>query len=519
MEGDFNLISRTLESSYVFYDRLQEDYPSLHGAVSTRMDEAVAEAQRVATISDDIRRQADKEREKENVLIQTFYGTKIAPRLDNSKEVVNFIDLFNDCLNLKDVYERNKSLIMNSEGQKGVFSYFGTYLEHVLDEDWQRAAASFDYSSTSSLEKSVQAWLEKKIPEAIEEMFNAKVENSMIDPELQNAYKELLPLIGQVSQHGSYSQELAKIYGLDEIKEEIVRALNISKKNVVKEIKTIKANMHSRGGLALEALDDLIAGAIGADGHKIVGSLGAKADNIMTFGFDMTHVAEYLDGISNGVSRKRNIDLFSSLERHLQGLHSGFIVYTSDKNYTLNSGFRSRGGYSAGEDLTARSFKEIMDMAGKNMDTFIGAILQFNKKAVGDGKNKEVFEQVIAKNIAYLLFDDFTAVGAGLSNGVNTLHVMNLNGILLPISTILYALADSIDKVIELSPTSIVSVHISTPTILFPTPADQSKWVADNGGNNIAAWEYQRQYSLDNTKISTHFLASLQTLLRNTMLR
>ena len=221
MEGDFNLVSRTLESSYVFYDRLQKDYPSLHGAVSKRMDEAVAEAQRVATISDDIRRQADKEREKENALIQTFFGTKMAPRLDNSKEVVTFIDLFNDCLNLKDAYERNKSLIMNSKGQKGVFSYFGTYLERVLNKDWQRAAASFDYSSTSSLERDVQAWLEKKIPEAIEEMFSAKVENSMIDPNLQDAYKQLLPLIGQVSQHGSYSQELAKIYGLDEIKEEI----------------------------------------------------------------------------------------------------------------------------------------------------------------------------------------------------------------------------------------------------------------------------------------------------------
>jgi hypothetical protein len=40
----------------------------------------------------------------------------------------NFIDAFNECLNLKDAYERSKQLISTSSS-KGLFSWFGTYFE------------------------------------------------------------------------------------------------------------------------------------------------------------------------------------------------------------------------------------------------------------------------------------------------------------------------------------------------------------------------------------------------------
>lgn len=521
MSENFNLVSHSLGSQYVFYERLKDDTPEhqkLHASMLERMNSAVAEARHVASVSSDIRRQASAERAKETALIQTFFGASLPP-IDGAQDVQTFIDLLNDCLNLKQVYERNKTLIMNSEGQKGVFSFFGTYLERVLNADWERAAGTFDFTSTATLSRDVETWLEQKVPEAIEAMFKADVENLSIDPQLRNAYMELLPLIGQVTQHGSYSQELARIYGLDDIKTEIMDALYSNKQDVIKSLTTTKANIHSRGGFALESLGELIMESIKPTGHGGIGSLGAKADHVATFGIDISQIADRLEEITGKNSRQRNIALFSSLEQNLQGLTQGFIVYTSDKNYTLNAGFRARGGYSAGEDITAGAFEEIMAMAGKNMSTFVGAILQFNKGAIGEGQDINAFEEVIAKNIAYLLFDDFTAIGAGLTNSTNTLHLMNLNGILVPISSILYALADSIDQTITVNPRQIVSVNISTPEIKFPTSASQSAWVSSNGGNNLAAWDYQREEALQNTKISTHFLASLQTLLRGAMLR
>jgi hypothetical protein len=71
--------------------------------------------------------------------------------------------------------------------------------------------------------------------------------------------------------------------------------------------------------------------------------------------------------------------------------------------------------------------------------------------------------------IANFLFDDYDAIGAGLTNNVNTLHVMNLNGILLPISSILFALADSINNVIDISSRSIVDIRINSVPIEFKT--------------------------------------------------
>jgi hypothetical protein len=59
-------------------------------------------------------------------------------------------------------------------------------------------------------------------------------------------------------------------------------------------------------------------------------------------------------------------------------------------------------------------------------------------------------ENALAQMIAYFLFDDYNALKSGLTNGVNTLHVMNLNGVLLPISSILFALVDAIERNIEM---------------------------------------------------------------------
>jgi hypothetical protein len=49
---------------------------------------------------------------------------KDSERGHNFKEVV---DALNAALNLKEIYERNKILIKETKGQKGVYSWFPTY--------------------------------------------------------------------------------------------------------------------------------------------------------------------------------------------------------------------------------------------------------------------------------------------------------------------------------------------------------------------------------------------------------
>ena len=58
----------------------------------------------------------------------------------------------------------------------------------------------------------------------------------------------------------------------------------------------------------------------------------------------------------------------------------------------------------------------------KNIDTFVGAMMQLGEGAIGDSR-EQAFERIIAQNIAYLLFDDFDTIGDSSSNAI---HIMNL---------------------------------------------------------------------------------------------
>lgn len=513
-------MSRTLSSHYVFYDRLKDDgaqQQQLYASVMSKMSQAMAEASRVNISTAKLKAQADKEREKERALIEQYFGTVIPNGWGTGTTTQDFIDTFNECLNLKDAYERSKQLIMTSSS-KGIFSWFGTYFEKQILQDIDQAAENFDCSSTAALQKSVEQWLETLVPKTLEYMINdTELENKSIDPKLKSAYKDLLRVIGSVQQQGSFAQQMAKIYHLDQVANEITKAMNT--KQTFQQVKSLRHAVHIRGGYALEALYDAIAETIVPGKHGNIGSLGAKADNILAFDIDFGEIVNFLEEKSSH-GRLDNVQIFNDLDARLNNYNRGFLVYVSDKNYTLNNGFKSRGGYSAGEDLNIQEYERLMNIAGQNVETFVGAILQLANGAVGQDMNDENFESIIAKNIAYLLFDDFNALGMGLTNGTNVLHIMNVNGILIPISSILYALVDAIEGIIEVNPASIVNVSIQHPAdVKFPTSADQSRFVAQNGGNNMLAWITQRQEALEQTEISTHFLGNLRQLISGGMFR
>ena len=77
------------------------------------------------------------------------------------------------------------------------------------------------------------------------------------------------------------------------------------------------------------------------------GSKGIKADNILTLSIDPTIVVEALE--SAGANRDENIKALSALGTKLSNLDDGFIVYSSDKNYSLNANFK---GFDAGSTGT-----------------------------------------------------------------------------------------------------------------------------------------------------------------------
>jgi hypothetical protein len=179
----------------------------------------------------------------------------------------------------------------------------------------------------------------------------------------------------------------------------------------------------------------------------------------------------------------------------------------------LGSKFKGRGGFSAGTAMTAQQYGELFKNIENNIDTFVGAMMQLGKGAIGESE-KEPFEKIIASNVAYLLFDDYTTIGADQIGG-NALHVMDLNGIIIPLSVILSALSQAIEQGERESFRQIVDVHIHAPNILWDDISEERKWVEQHGnGLYHNAWVHQREVALDQTKIATHFMKAFQDIVR-----
>ena len=79
---------------------------------------------------------------------------------------------------------------------------------------------------------------------------------------------------------------------------------------------------------------------------------------------------------------------------------------------------------------------------------------------------------LLAQDVAYMLFDDYTTIGTKSASS-RAIHIMNLNGIMIPLSLILILLADAIENLDDLkAQRQIVNVKIKSPDILFKTPRE-----------------------------------------------
>ena len=530
MAENFNLISKSLSSNYVYYDRLaKEGYANLYSAVRSQVLNAKNKAEEVRADTSFIRKQADNERTKELNLIEKMTGARPTPT-DWGQDAENIIDAINMAMNLKDVYKRSYAVITQggkTQG-KGSYSFFGGYLQGAINKLWPDFVAEHDIEELlgPNQEQIILSWLrEEVLTLAITNMFNAKTEIKELqeDPAIREAYKELIDIMGRFDKAGSFAAEMADIFNLEGVAKEIMERVSINGANKkpggIKSLTKQNQLSYQRGGYTLEALYDTITEAVFSKkgikgGHARIGQANAKADNIATIGIDFSRVQDYLEGKELG-TRIQNVDVFTKLGRHLEGLSDSFIVYTSDKNYTINEGFRQRYGFSAGSEIDFKTYEAIMLNVDKNVKTFVGAMEQLAKDAIGQDISQRDYADIISKNIAYLLFDDFDAIGAGLTNGPQSIHIMNLNGVLLPISTILYALADAIENGKNIG--GIVKTTLNIPDIEFPTAVSQREWEEKNPGES--AWHYQKTEMLDKATIETHFLGNLKQMLKNRTFR
>lgn len=502
---------------------------------------------------------AQAELYKEQAMLNQIFHANINVDLRQPGAIKDLIDTLNACLNLKSVYERNKQLITSSSGgQKGVFSFFSGYILKAFDKyrpailkeiigQFENGAMFFD-SVKSVLDK---YFSNNIIPEAIELMLDkAEVENG-VETKYQKAYAEVISAI-HAFPNGPISTGLKAAWGLNDLinnmaasimgnttKEDLTRAFNkysyepkMSKSGKMTTrrrntelrslIKGCMGYQNEASGLSLEALRDQISsmvvngipnfhlsngtfemdGSVSGDTIKQLGYKKMRPDGAVIMGIDGTPIESWINATPGNADRNTAIDLFNRIGHYVENIDNGFIVYTNSKNYTLNDNFARRGGYSAGTAMSLRNLESVLGKFLSDVDSVVKMLLNAGKGAISQGNTDNV-SKILAEAIAYALFDDWDFIGqANKDMGGNSLHIMDLNGVLIPLSVFLFSLGEAISSV-EQNPSSFARAHV--------TPASYD--TSNESSYYIEQWEAAIQYGLDNTKISFHFMKDIRSFL------
>lgn len=495
-------------------------------------------------------------------------------RLNDFKELYDGLTkAINSSLGIKEIYERNVTLIQTSKkrispitnellsgGKKSIISFYHTYLIQQIEIDLDDIAKGLEevfnnLPPNKSLEEAAKEFLQVRLRETCKQaalrMFSperelelqAELELGLSPAELQRqreAYQELYFALSQEDSNSSpFVQQLFDIYKVQDVIKALTEEIDNSgriasrtrnakgKYGIANDatFKQVGVNIHQRGGLTLEAFENFTVNTIlkktGQKGGSVSsGATGMKADNIITLEIDADRVARSLaesyQAGSGSENRAKNVQAIEKLYDDLKDVRNGFIVYSSAKNYTYNDKF---GGFSAGQEQNIGNFLEMMDDVSrstrKNYKTLMGIILQLGEGAIGAKVlDKDNIENLLAQNIALFLFDDFQTLG-GESPGPTAIHLMDLNGIYVPLSFILFLLADAIrfarEDVSRIR--DVASVRINASPILFPTAADQRKWEKENEATPIEAWNEQRYQAQKSTTIRAHFLKNFQQII------
>ena len=531
--------SKSLADMYVYYERLKQDgYTQLYYTVKKNLGIQRGSLKELQKTSENLRRMGAIEKAKETAFIQKIFHKPISVDFDNRKSVKEFIDVLNEAMNFKDLYKRNLQLLLKTDKQKTTISYFPSYFIQAWnaysDILWEKVASEFERTGRSLdmiFEEQLKKDMNFLVVDSIERMFRAQPELGQEAQQYADAYKALLGNIGTIDTPGSLAQQFKDIYKLDALGDSLKKALKTEKEKISlesykkagesKKFKdSLKIQQGQRGGIALEAIENLCVQVISQ--MKINGKVeairgggyGIKSDNMYLYGIDSEPIVDVLERIKD-TDREHNIEKAEEINKYLRTLDDGFIVYSNAKNYTMSTKFFKEAGFSAGAEISAQTYLEVMKKVNKNVRTFIGVMINSMKDAVGE--NMDLYDivcQNLAQDIAMMLFDDYETVGKDLQKtGVKSIHIMDLNGVFLPLSFFFDLMARAIDEIGK-TPEELVKVEYRTPKKI---KYDTNKEIQQACARGEAPWASQKEEALRDTKISYHFLKDFRDILSQYM--
>ena len=475
-------------------------------------------------------------------------------QMSSQEDVKLFIQRFNEVLMGKKQFEeavfRLEDALTAPEVQyraPTIASWFTSYLGEALNKNINifigRNVTSLIDQNFSVWEAELDAIIDKSINQAFKNMLTkiTEVEGKELYG-TSEAWKEVYKASQSMDGFSDYFRDMirskinfSKIKSL--LQNDSIKVKNKTNRGVRKVLDSqqglnLRSGRKSRsiGGSvqeyimsAVTALGDAASSA-SSTGSRVFSSDKMKTDNVTVFSFSQEiNVEKMASNIANQLNETMNdaSSLNDAAEimrkfynQHLSQLNDSFIVYGSTKSYTLSDSFK---GFHGGGEHKLSDAVAIIQQAGIGdsgaVDNYIKAAYNTGEGAIFADERDEIQEDLkiaLMSAVAELLFDDWVSIGEVPRGGAKAIHVLQLEGLQIPISVFLTAAGRAMISAAN-DMERLIKIRVKLPgKIIYEEPIQT---VGGHMSEILSKWNEQAQEVENDSIFSMEFLKNFKTII------
>lgn len=419
-------------------------------------------------------REQKKEDELLNKKLKLPDGTsrEDGQRIKQFNQIYSYIDIFN-----RNITKIEQSLEAENSSRIDITQNFTSYLDKPLRQ----------YLESTPPDKIKESDLKKIIEAAIEDMLTAEDE---VNKEIIKAYEPLLNNLQGLASRSQLIDEVFETYLGGSWKKFQYQLKELGNNTPKPQMSQQKGN----AGFLLESLLDQTLKTLNFN-VKQTGASGQKADLIIA-SLNITFPETRSHGFNS--VRADFVSQWKKMYENVQ-LSAGEIVEISAKNYTLKN--NNWSGFTAQRNITIDNFASTLSEYGYKEDK-LNALIFALLNTGPDTLQKELGEvsRNISTLIAYFLFDD---IDMDIGTSINAIHLFNLDGVYVPLSSFLFAAYRSLSDFEQLS-NKYVQINYK-PKVVFPKGFYGSE----------EAWETARKQKMTQENLTIHFFKDFASYIKS----
>ena len=444
-------VYRHSDSAFIYLDTLEADQPGVYREAQNLLAQALSE-DKIAYDLSNLQSLMQREEAKEDQFLNEHFGvSSTSPRQDAER-----IQAFSKLYQMESVFARNIEKIKavaegSKQGKIDITSVFRSYLEQEFNE----------YTKNTPPEALTEVGIkEEVVKKALIRAYNSRDDRMMHEETATRSYQELVQVVESMTAQDPLIQDVFDLYfgsTIDQIKLALTQDKTTkSGKQLTDAQKAIKQGKTLHGNL-LEISSAFIANYLrqNVKGSNVqwTGEGKQKADLAEIIGSFQAELPTS-DPLIDGSIREQMVNKMEKFYDNLKE-ERGYIVEISAKNYDLATPYFKDGGFAAQGATTIENFERTMSAFGYDqdrVDALVYALINIGPDTLTND-NTEICRQ-ISTLIGYFLFDD---INLDLKGNVKGIHLFNLGGIYVPLSSFLKKAYQSI-KTYQGSPSTYVKV-------------------------------------------------------------